>query len=99
MGKVGQLPGGIVLVGGGSKLPGLAELVRQELKLTSQIGCTVSQDILIENTSHEECVEDPEYVCALGLMRWGADEEGLTGKSSSSDSRFGFKKLFRYFIP
>jgi hypothetical protein len=59
----------------------------------------VSHDILVDNPAYEECVEDPEYVCALGLMLWGADEEGLTGKSPSSGSRFGLKKLFRYFIP
>lgn len=44
VGRAGQLAGGIVFVGGGSKTPGLTELAKQELKLSSQIGMPVSED-------------------------------------------------------
>ena len=36
--KAGKLPAGVVLVGGGAKLPGLTDLVKQKLRLSSQIG-------------------------------------------------------------
>ena len=37
-GKQGQLPGGVVLCGGGAKLPKIAEFARKELKLSVKIG-------------------------------------------------------------
>ena len=44
MEKYGQLPGGVVLVGGGAKLPGLTDLVKQEMKLAAQIGFTLADE-------------------------------------------------------
>jgi len=38
IGKSGQLPAGVVLTGGGAKIPGILELAKQELKLPIQIG-------------------------------------------------------------
>lgn len=97
MGKVGQLAGGAVLVGGGAKLPGLTELVRQELKLPTQIGLA-GDDWLMEGAQRfSECLEDPEFVTVLGLVAWGADEEGWQARTALPE--FSVKKIMRYFLP
>ncbi|RJQ29850.1 cell division protein FtsA [Candidatus Parcubacteria bacterium] len=97
MGKAAQLPGGVVLVGGGSKLPGLTELVKQELKLSSQIGFSIQNELSAEGGSFSEFLEDPEFVNAFGLALWGGDEEGWT-KQTMKDG-FGIRNLIRYFLP
>jgi len=38
VGKQGLLPGGIVLTGGGAKLPGMVELAKKEFNLPCRIG-------------------------------------------------------------
>ncbi|OGY99201.1 MAG: cell division protein FtsA [Candidatus Liptonbacteria bacterium RIFCSPLOWO2_01_FULL_52_25] len=81
IGKHGKLPGGVVLVGGGAKLPGLTELAKHELKLTSQIGVALEDEWHTEQNSFSEYLEDPEFVNALGLALWGVDgEEWKSGK-------------------
>jgi len=97
MGKMGQLPGGVVLVGGGAKLPGLTELVRQELKLATQVGFVSGTEWFSGGENFSDFLEDPEYVSAFGLVLWGADEEGWTRKEVLSG--FQIKSIFRYFLP
>ncbi len=100
MGRAGQLAGGVVLVGGGAKLPGLTELVRQELKLPTQIGLS-GEEWLVEGASNfNEILEDPEFVTTLGLVLWGSDEEGWNAKSGNfSFSGMSVKKIMGYFLP
>ena len=79
-----ELPGGIVLTGGASRLPNITELASKVLDLPARIG---------ENpTWVREDLRDPEYSCVLGLLYYGltaersAEEEkpkaGLFGKMS-----------------
>lgn len=75
IGKQGKLPGGVVLVGGSSKMPGLTELAKHELKLTSQIGVALEDEWHPEHNGFSEYLEDPEFVNALGLALWGVDGE------------------------
>lgn len=96
LGRRGQLPGGAVIVGGGAKLPGLTELVTQELKLSSQIGLALGNEWETEGGDFAEFLEDPEFVVALGLALWGIDR---TGWNSNSLSQFKFKNVLRYFLP
>jgi cell division protein FtsA len=95
--KAGQLPGGVVLVGGGAKLPGLTDLVRQEMKLAAQIGSTLSDEWEAEGGAFKEHLEDPELVNAFGLVLWGMDSEGRWG--NSSESKVNFRNFFSYFTP
>jgi cell division protein FtsA len=98
--KFGQLPGGAVFVGGGAKLPGLTELARQELKLSSQITVVPKEGWTIETDNLNEYFEDPEYVASLGLILWGADQEhSQLGSMMPSLSVAGIKDFFRYFLP
>ena len=95
--KFGQLPGGIVLVGGGAKLPGLTNLVKQEMKLATQIGCTLSTEWESEGGMFKEYLEDPEFVGAFGLVLSGAENEGWTSRRQGQ--KFDIKGLLKYFTP
>lgn len=57
-----KLPGGIVLVGGTSKLPGIADLAREKLQLAARTGHLQSLGGLVDT------VQDPSYTTAVGLM-------------------------------
>lgn len=96
LGKAGRLPGGVVLVGGGSKIPGLAELVKEELKLSSQIGFTANS-VFESIDKFGDFLEDPEYASVFGLILWGMEEEGWSNKKLSS--KFKIRDLIRHFIP
>ncbi len=71
--KSGRLPGGVVLAGGGSKLPGIAELFRNELKLATQIGLPNPEYFEMNAGGMTEILESPEYVSVLGLLLWGRE--------------------------
>lgn len=73
IGKAAKLPAGVVVVGGGAKMPGIAELLRSELKLSSQVG--LPQPSIFEPTSPKtaELIESPEAAVALGLLGWSGE--------------------------
>ena len=89
-GKFGQLAGGAVIVGGGSKLPGLTELAKQELRLSAQIGMATDGDWHMETLTHTGYMEDPEFMTALGLVLWGTHQDA---GSVSESMGAGAKKL------
>ncbi len=95
--RYGQLPGGVVIVGGGAKLPGLTDLIKQEMKLSAQNGFTMSDEWDGRGGSFKEYLEDPEFVGAFGLVLWGMDSEGKGG--DKQPSAMNFKNFFRYFNP
>ncbi len=97
--KIGRqelLPGGIVLTGGGVKLPKIKDLVKQKLKLPCRIGTPKG---IIGLT------DDPALATVAGLVLTGVDFDtsdhagsmGLSGLIKSFGSKF--KKMFRVFIP
>lgn len=96
MGRAGQLAGGVVLVGGGAKLPGVADLAKEELRLSAQIGLVAERNDWLGTEGLGEVFDDPEYVNVLGLVLWGGDEEGWFKKRPRG---FNLKQLFRYFTP
>jgi len=57
-----KLPGGVVLVGGTSKLPGMAEFAREQLSLPARLGRLQPLSGLLDT------VDDPAYATAVGLM-------------------------------
>jgi cell division protein FtsA len=57
-----KLPGGAVLVGGTSKLPGIAEFAKEKLQIAARTGKLQSATGLIDT------VADPAYSAAVGLM-------------------------------
>ncbi len=88
--KQGDLPAGVVLCGGGAKLPKIVDLARKELKLPVKIG--TPQNVVTAQ-------DDPALMTVLGLVMQRAD--GYEGGESTSSTGFtGFlKKMFRVFIP
>jgi cell division protein FtsA len=97
MQKFGELPGGVVLTGGGAKLPGLTDLVKQEMRLSAQIGCTLAESWDAEGGTFKEYLEDPEFVSAFGLVLWGIDGEG--GSDVPEAEGVSIKNFFKYFTP
>lgn len=57
-----KLPGGVVLVGGTSKLPGMAEFAKEKMQLAARVGELRGISGLIDT------VADPAYAAATGLM-------------------------------
>ncbi|HEY1835333.1 MAG TPA: cell division protein FtsA [Candidatus Saccharimonadales bacterium] len=57
-----KLPGGVVLVGGTAKFPGLAEFVKEKLQLPARVGKLQTLAGLVDT------VEDTAYCTAVGLM-------------------------------
>lgn len=60
--KAHKLPGGVVLVGGTAKLPGIAEFARQQLQLAARVGKLQPLSGLVDT------VADATYCTAVGLM-------------------------------
>lgn len=57
-----KLPGGVVIVGGSAKLPGIAEFARDRLQLPSRVGKILPLAGLVDT------IDDPEFYTAAGLM-------------------------------
>ena len=76
--RAGKLPGGAVIVGGGAKLPGLSELFKNELKLSTKIGLSNPNFFEIGPQNTSNFLESPEYTAVLGLTLWS---QGLNPKT------------------
>ncbi len=88
------LPGGIVLTGGGSKIPRLDKLAKKELGLPTARG--VAGEIL----GPEEILQDPSYATALGLVLWGFDEGRANQVSGNVDGFWkNLKDWLKKFAP
>lgn len=98
IGKAGRLPAGVVLTGGGVKLPGIADLARQELKLSAQIGIPAVSLLDIKNSESAAQLEDPEFTCALGLVLTGHDRT-VESRGARLSIEGAVRKMFRYFVP
>ena len=89
--KQGILPGGIVLVGGGAKLPKIVEPAKKDLKLTVRIG--TPHGVISSNA-------DPLFFGAMGLVVGGGETEYRgRGDSLGAGLMRKVKKIFRIFIP
>ncbi|OGY62927.1 MAG: cell division protein FtsA [Candidatus Harrisonbacteria bacterium RIFCSPHIGHO2_01_FULL_44_13] len=98
IGKAARLPGGVVLIGGGAKIPGIADLARQELRLSTQIGIPDISNFSISSGELGLQVEDPELVGALGLLLWGVDKVNENKNDDKLVSGI-FKKIVSSFLP
>ena len=97
------LPAGIVIVGGGAKLPGVVDLAREELMLPAQLGFPQGVEGIGVDT-----VDDPSYATSLGLVLWALErsEDGVSGGMNFSSLPFSsqatlgkVRKWFRTFLP
>lgn len=60
--RVRKLPGGVVLVGGTAKIPGMPEFTREKLQLAARLGALQPLGGLVDT------VQDLSYASAVGLM-------------------------------
>ena len=98
IGKEAFLPGGIVLVGGGTKIPHIVDLAKERMRLPVQIGFPHEVDGVAES------VDDPAFATALGLMFYGFDLEewgpaSYPGRASINASVAKMQKWMRNFLP
>ncbi len=84
------LPGGIVITGGGAKLPRIKDLARDTLKLSCEIGRP--QGII-------GLQDDPALATVAGLVLEGVDSGGDGGKVDIKGGWAKFKKWLKNFIP
>lgn len=93
------LPGGITLIGGGAKLPGFVELVKNELKLPVRLDTPKELDGIVNR------IDDSSFVTAVGLALWGIEKEEVSsGKNiyGGLPSGKALKKIrgwFKNFVP
>ncbi|MCK9393744.1 MAG: cell division protein FtsA [Candidatus Paceibacterota bacterium] len=81
----GLLPGGIIIVGGGAKLPGIVDVAKKEFNLPCRIGYAKDFSGLDK---------DPSYVTVCGLVIDELDEdEADSGKSGNGRIKGFFGKI------
>lgn len=80
-----KLPGGVVIVGGTAKLPGLATFTRDKLQLAARIGALQPLQGLVD------AVDDPSYATAIGLMQLDMllMPEGAAGHGTPNQKALG----------
>jgi len=91
--RQGLLPAGIVLTGGGARLPKITDLAKKELKLPCRIGLPLG---------FFPPQEDPSLAAACGLVLIGNEletERGVSGFSFGEGIGTKIKKIFKIFIP
>jgi len=103
IGKQANLPGGVVLVGGGAKLPSILEFSRDYLKMTSQIGFASNfSSESLWSEKEREILEDPLWVNASGLVLWAINsgiKSGSTPLIEGETLANKIKRFFKSFIP
>jgi cell division protein FtsA len=94
-----MLPAGIVLVGGGAKLPEIADVAKKILSLPVSLGYPRSLGGVVDK------VDDPSYAVAAGLLLWQLREGGgggfpLGGGGGSVADFFAWvRRWFKTFMP
>ncbi len=100
--RSGLLPAGVMLTGGGAKLPGMVEMAKKVLRLPANLGYPINV------ISVTDKVNDLGFSTAVGLVKWGSQMQssGGYGKPRSGNvfkgggKAFDFlKKTFKSLIP
>ncbi len=97
--RAGMLPAGVVLIGGGVKLPGVVEVAKRVFRLPSMIGYPLDPLTAIDK------LNDPAYTTAIGLVYWGglAVQKGnpslFSRFSSMNQATDRIKRWFRSLVP
>jgi len=71
--RQGLLPAGVVVLGGGAKMPDLVDLAKASLKLPVQVGFPLELEGVVEE------VDDPAFATAIGLILWSMDKKNKPG--------------------
>ena len=98
--RFGLLPAGVVLIGGASRIPGIEDIAKKELRLPIEVGKKVNLPQPTDKNLQELLFT---YPVALGLVAWQVNQ-------SSGDNRYFYnptfesigskiKNWFKVFIP
>jgi len=98
--RSGLLPAGVVLTGGGAKLPGIIEVAKRKLRLPASLGYPLNLSSVVEK------VNDLSFVTAIGLVLWG-EQIRRESRRGGAISRFRsvaevtkrMKRWFKSLIP
>lgn len=94
-GRLGKLPSGVVLVGGGANVKNLAEFAKEQLAVAAQVGVPSGY------TGVSEDVKKPEFAAVVGLMMVDSfnslQDNGHKSKNSVNKTGGFLKKLFARF--
>jgi len=88
--RQGALPAGVILTGGGSKLPGIVNFIKKELKLPAKRGAP---------KGFVGLEEDPSLSVLCGLATKGLNEEEAGSSILNTGIGSKLKRLFKIFIP
>ena len=98
--RSGKLPSGVILIGGGAKLPGIIEVAKREFRLPAAIGVPLGVESAIEK------IHDPSLATAVGLVRWGQANQVMRGRGAGlmrfkgwGALRANLKSFIRIFKP
>ncbi len=86
--REGLLPAGIVITGGGAKLPGMVEVGKECLRLPCEVGHSSL------TSSMPEMTQDPNFSVAVGLVAWGYESLKNDNMYASAGSGKGKKNGF-----
>ena len=92
IGREGKLPGGLVLVGGGSLLPGVDEYAKEKMQLPAKVGVPKNYSGIIDTTN------TPEYAAAVGLMMLDMSFGQAYGSPSSIQRGADFGNMVKNFL-
>ncbi len=71
--RSGMLPAGVVLTGGGSKMPSMIDVAKRQLRLPAELGTPIGI------TSVVDYANDPAFSTSIGLVVWGHSISGVRG--------------------
>ena len=92
--RFGMLPAGAILTGGGSKLNGIVEQAKEQLKLPVFLAKPQKIHTIVDK------VEDPSYSTVLGLILWAHNNGTRSAFGGSIGGFMGkLKGIFKRMIP
>jgi len=91
-GYYNMIPGGIVITGGSSRLPGISEVAEQVLNLPSRLGRPHYEGELAD------MINDPSYSEAIGLLSFATEKYSIGRPFQSTKRKIKVKNIFTKII-
>ena len=87
IGRASKLPGGVVLTGAGSLMPGIADYAKHALQLSARVGMPSGYGGVVDQ------IESPAFAAAIGLMlvdlSAGSQHRVISGGSGDGSGKVG----------
>ncbi len=85
--RSGMLPAGVVMTGGGAKLPGMMDLAKKQMRLPASMGNPIGITSVVDYAS------DPAFSTVIGLVLWGQSIQSAHGRGRIGKMFGGVKQL------